>query len=280
VPDEPTIAPAAAEASVESRAGSAAAAAEAELMAEPVVAPLAEPVVEPLTDSLAVAGVPVRVSVEFTPEQFARWEALLEKLAKSGVAGDRAELLLDALVCKLDDVKSTMTNSSAKTAPRGAGRSETPTWTTIPDPSSAVVLVPDSVPAEIPTADPVPVATQGPVVAPSSVPDVVPVLSVAPVPAAVSVESAPGQRNTTTIAPRLRREVLARDRHRCRAPGCGRTRFLEVHHVKPRRRGGTNDRANLITLCAACPRLWHERGGGLERASGGASVDGAESGTG
>jgi hypothetical protein len=78
-----------------------------------------------------------------------------------------------------------------------------------------------------------------------------------------AAESAPGQRNTTTIPPRVRREVLARDRHRCRAPGCGRTRFLEVHHLKPRSRGGTNDPANLITLCAACHRLWHERGGVL-----------------
>jgi 5-methylcytosine-specific restriction endonuclease McrA len=57
----------------------------------------------------------------------------------------------------------------------------------------------------------------------------------------------------------VRRKVLARDRHRCRAPGCGRTRFLEVHHLKPRRRGGTNDPANLIALCVACHTMWHER---------------------
>ena len=68
-----------------------------------------------------------------------------------------------------------------------------------------------------------------------------------------------GGRNTTTIPPRTRRTVLARDRHRCRAPGCGRTRFLEVHHLTQRTNGGTNNPANLITLCAACHRLWHER---------------------
>ena len=71
-----------------------------------------------------------------------------------------------------------------------------------------------------------------------------------------------GRRNTTTIPPRLRREVLARDRHRCRAPGCGRTRFLEVHHIVPRQRGGSNRPENLVTLCGACHRLWHERSGG------------------
>ena len=71
---------------------------------------------------------------------------------------------------------------------------------------------------------------------------------------------APGRRNTTTIPPRTRREVLARDRHRCQAPGCGHTRFLELHHLTPRSRGGGNDADNLVTLCAACHRLWHERG--------------------
>lgn len=69
-----------------------------------------------------------------------------------------------------------------------------------------------------------------------------------------------GQRNTYTIAPRTRREVLARDRHRCRAPGCDHRRHLEVHHIVARAKGGTNDAANLITLCSACHRLWHERG--------------------
>ena len=71
-----------------------------------------------------------------------------------------------------------------------------------------------------------------------------------------------GGRNTTTIPPRVRREVLARDKHRCRAPGCGRTRFLEVHHIVSRHQGGANQPENLMTLCASCHRLWHERGSG------------------
>lgn len=40
---------------------------------------------------------------------------------------------------------------------------------------------------------------------------------------------------------------------------CGHTRVLEVHHKQARARGGTHEPANLITLCAACHRLWHER---------------------
>ena len=44
-----------------------------------------------------------------------------------------------------------------------------------------------------------------------------------------------------------------------RPPWCGRTPFLEVHHIKPRHQGGSNCPENLVTLCASCHRLWHER---------------------
>ncbi len=56
----------------------------------------------------------------------------------------------------------------------------------------------------------------------------------------------PGQANRATIPPKTRATVLARDRHRCATPGCGATRFLEVHHVTPRARGGTNQPDNLV----------------------------------
>jgi len=75
-----------------------------------------------------------------------------------------------------------------------------------------------------------------------------------------------GQPNRAAIPPALRRQVLARDGHRCQAPGCRSTRFLEVHHREPRRRRGRNSAANLITLCAACHRLLHESGVGLAAA--------------
>jgi 5-methylcytosine-specific restriction endonuclease McrA len=182
------------------------------------------------TATAPVEEVPVRVSVEFTPEQFARWEALLEKLRKQGVTGDRADLLLDALAGKLEEVSSAKTTALTETTPRGA----------VPPVQVHVHRCPDCEKVEangrrLGRADTARLACD----------------------AAVST---PGQRNTTAIPPRTRREVLARDRHRCRAPDCTRTRFLEVHHVTPRGRGGTNDAANLITLCAACHRLWHERG--------------------
>ncbi|MBK7670011.1 MAG: HNH endonuclease [bacterium] len=69
----------------------------------------------------------------------------------------------------------------------------------------------------------------------------------------------PGKPNRATIAPSVRAKVLARDRHRCTMPGCGSPRFLEVHHVVARQDGGTNDAANLVTLCSRCHRFAHER---------------------
>jgi hypothetical protein len=66
-------------------------------------------------------------------------------------------------------------------------------------------------------------------------------------------------RSRSTIPPAVRQAVLARDGYRCRAPGCGRARFLEVHHLKPKAQGGKNDPGNLVTLCSACHRLLHER---------------------
>ena len=41
--------------------------------------------------ALPKASPPVRVSIEMTPEQFARFEKLMETLAKNGQTGDRAE---------------------------------------------------------------------------------------------------------------------------------------------------------------------------------------------
>jgi hypothetical protein len=56
--------------------------------------------------------------------------------------------------------------------------------------------------------------------------------------------------------PRLRMQVLTRDRRRCRI--CGRRPddntdiVLHVHHIRPWAKGGITDPANLITLCHTC----------------------------
>lgn len=46
--------------------------------------------------------------------------------------------------------------------------------------------------------------------------------------------------------------------NRCSMPGCGATAFLEVHHVTPRSRGGSNKAANLVTLCGRCHAFVHD----------------------
>jgi len=70
-----------------------------------------------------------------------------------------------------------------------------------------------------------------------------------------------GNRNRATIPSKVRSAVLARDRHRCATPGCGAAHFLEVHHVIPRGRGGSNKADNLVTLCSRCHRFAHEQAG-------------------
>ncbi len=64
--------------------------------------------------------------------------------------------------------------------------------------------------------------------------------------------------NRSSIPPKLRNQVLKRDRHRCQSPGCGNRHFLEVHHIRPRFEGGGNEPENLTTLCSACHRLVHD----------------------
>lgn len=54
---------------------------------------------------------------------------------------------------------------------------------------------------------------------------------------------------------RLRDVVLARDERRC--GNCRSESQLEVHHVVPLSRGGTNRQRNLVTLCQSCHRRAH-----------------------
>ena len=50
-----------------------------------------------------------------------------------------------------------------------------------------------------------------------------------------------------------REPVLNRDNHCC--VKCEESRSLHVHHVIPRKLGGSDELSNLITLCAACHKL-------------------------
>ncbi len=66
-------------------------------------------------------------------------------------------------------------------------------------------------------------------------------------------------RTTRTIPPWLGRLVRKRDKG-CRYPGCGRTRWIHIHHIIHWAHGGPTDLDNLISLCLYHHRLIHEGG--------------------
>jgi len=65
-------------------------------------------------------------------------------------------------------------------------------------------------------------------------------------------------RATKTIPPRIRRAVLRRDRGRCRVPGCTNARFVDVHHVVPRAKGGDHTPSRLAAMCSAHHQAAHD----------------------
>ncbi len=64
-----------------------------------------------------------------------------------------------------------------------------------------------------------------------------------------AVPTAVGTRSGA-LSPKIARAVLLRDGH-CRIPGCEIRHGLDVHHLRPRSWGGTDDIANLAAVCRA-----------------------------
>ena len=54
---------------------------------------------------------------------------------------------------------------------------------------------------------------------------------------------------------KTRRRVYRRDGFRCAL--CDSTRYIQIHHVVPRGKGGPQTEQNMITLCADCHALAH-----------------------
>ncbi|MCB9575138.1 MAG: HNH endonuclease [Kofleriaceae bacterium] len=77
-------------------------------------------------------------------------------------------------------------------------------------------------------------------------------------------------RATQTIPPRIRRAVVARDHGRCQVPGCRSSRFVDVHHIQPRARGGAHTMSNLVSLCGGHHDAAHAGRLRIERAASGA----------
>jgi len=181
---------------------------------------------------VAPQELPVCFRLNLTPEQEARRAALVEQLHKlGGVPANRAELMLEALAALVETKEL-----QSQKCPRGHLASRPPVQIHVHENAETgrMTVQTDAGERELSLAETERMRCDAAI-------------------------SRPGHRNTTTIPPRVRREVLARDKHRCQAPGCGRTRFLEIHHKVSRSNGGGNDPENLITLCGSCHRLWHEK---------------------
>ncbi len=213
-----------------------------------------------LLDALALAGekhaiaptppvmdAPVKLTLSFTPEQFAHFESLLETLRKRGEKGSREDLILTALDVMMQERS---VGASGERASQGSGeeaggeRRESPRGDSSSPRQIIIYRCENCGKASVQSSR-------------GLLPLTAAEASAAECDARVL---APGERNRATIPPAMRREVLARDRHRCRVKGCGRAHFLEVHHLVPRSEGGENRPENLVTLCASCHRLLHERG--------------------
>jgi len=179
-----------------------------------------------------VADPPVTISLRADGVQLARFEALVEKAHKLGLApngGDRLDLVLAAL--------ESLVGGGADDRPHAGG------------PAAHIVIhqCPDCERAAVTT-------NRGERrLAPAQVQAL----------ACDARVSEQGKPNRATIKPSVRAAVLARDRHRCATPGCRSAHFLEVHHVKPRAQGGSNRAENLVTLCSRCHGFVHEHGGAL-----------------
>jgi len=228
-------------------------------------------------------SVPVTLRVDFTAEQEARRGALTERLHKlGGVPADRAELLLEALAVLVEEKEREKERGKEREKADAKGRAKAePDAATAqehlggppggpPAPSASGgggrqrEGARESAPSARTWRPPVQIhvlqdGTTGALSVPTDGgPRELSAAESARVRCDAAV-SAPGERNRTIIPQRVRRQVLERDGLRCQAPGCGRTRFLEIHHRVPRGRGGTNDPANLVTLCGSCHQFWHER---------------------
>src|SRR5262245_6973504 len=72
-----------------------------------------------------------------------------------------------------------------------------------------------------------------------------------------SMDADEPERLRTTVTPRVRRQVFARDHHRCTVPGCRSSRNLDLHHIEFRSNGGTHEICNLTVMCSAHHQSLH-----------------------
>jgi hypothetical protein len=218
---------------------------------------------------------PVTLSLRFTPNQYARYEAMMEKLRKNGKRDSREDLLLaglEALLAAEEDeaARDLRGGSTAGMASPGravgqCGRVHGGARGRAPHVARGPMDPPPVSPGNRKPAYQI-VVHQCEDCGRTAVQTSRGAKRVGTATAEAmhcdALVHRPDEPNRATIPPTVRRKVMARDGYRCRTPGCGAARFLEVHHVVPRAEGGSNKPDNLVTLCSACHRLSHEDHGG------------------
>jgi len=176
------------------------------------------------------AAIPVRVNLEMSPSQFARYEKVWEQIRKQGdVSSEKVEALLEIMESFLD-------SCSQIASPREEHSS-------ISRPAVQVHIhhCPECESSTVQTS-------KGELEIGKSEYERY---------QCDCQKAKPDGRNTTSIPPATRRKVLAKARHQCQTPGCNHTRFLEIHHVISRSKGGSNDESNLRVYCSACHARLH-----------------------
>src|SRR5215475_1130214 len=71
-----------------------------------------------------------------------------------------------------------------------------------------------------------------------------------------SLDASTPERATSTVTPRLREQVFARDHHRCTVPGCRSARSLDIHHIQAQ--GGKHELWNITLLCSGHHMALHD----------------------
>jgi hypothetical protein len=78
-----------------------------------------------------------------------------------------------------------------------------------------------------------------------------------------SLDAPAPERATSTVTPRVREQVFARDQYRCTVPGCRSGRNLDVHHIEFQSEGGGHEISNLTLLCSLCRARHNEHYAGF-----------------
>ncbi len=240
--------------------------------------------VEDPTDPRLIQEVPIDLHLRMLPEQFARYEAMTEKLRKLGIKGSTEELIIAAMETlvgrarrgdgdRMEGVDEGVGagngrdagkhgSEGAKANDRGAEERVDETRGDATEGQGAGGFPRGNMSPRV-SASPYQVVVNAcPGCGEGSVetsrgPREISQVTLQTILCDARIKRT-GEKNRSSIPPAMRMEALMRDRFRCQARGCGNHRFLNVHHIIPRETGGPHELDNLTTRCWGCHHVLHE----------------------